>query len=1098
MKHRYIAIVLSALMLLSSFVATPLIKNVASATLWVNVKDQTYNPGPPKTNANVSVNTGTSTEASLAIDSLGRPHIAWTDNTGTDPVATDIFYAWWNGTNWVNAQGATYNGSNANVSKTRLASINPSLQLDSNDMPHIVWVDVTWGSNYEPAYVHWDPVDRQWEQDNNSSYGATGNCRISPPGQINYYDPCLKLDSNNLPHVSMTMDDKGDREIIYARLTTAGTTDWVSHRGVSWSGGGGMTAVIVSQTPGKDSEFSSLALDSNNRPHIAWQDMNWGVTWQIAYVRSNGTDWLNVSGGVWTSSSPRVSSSTSTSVRPSLEVDTNNRPHIAWSNRTASGNFDIFYVRWSGSSWITINNAVYNGTNANVTNNTGDSNTPSLELDSNNNPHIAWSDNTWNSNFEICYFYWNGSNWLCGNKQTYSSTDGTNVVVSANRRDSLEPDLIVDSVDMPHISWEDFTYNEASDYDPTNPPKNWEIMYVRLFFNMTGTFDLTKEVDVDGDLDFTDDAAPVRGGDTLTYRLNWSFDNPDGDPLRGAYITDAIPNGTTYIGGSANPAIASYSTDGGFTWIAGDAPNGSPSGTILRWAIANDEEDDLVFTFQVLVDATVTSNICNRATFRHRFDRNIPLVSNEVCNTSGAIGFIKSSSKTDYFSNEVIVFTLTVNSAFNASTNVIVTDTFPVEFMYISSSEPVTVNGNVIQWGVGDMATGEIRTLTISFRVLPDYNFGGEPLTVTNFAICTARGIEPVNSQATVTIHTRGATLTKTVNQRYFKKNEIVQFTLVVTNGGTDPLTEVTLVDELPNVLAYITVEPPLGEVRNGIWTLYIGTIMPGESLTYVLSFNIDEHQIFGEETLEFVNNAILFTNELDPITAKAPFGIYRPKTQITKTAKAMVLRPTDLIVFTVTVANVGGDVASEVFMTDLFPREFEFVSSRPANQGGATSVKYDIGDLQPGESKRFVLTFRIKNPDMLPRTSNMVLVNTGKVSALGLPDKYAYATIIIVPDNARRELSVVATWKGINTKTSEGKAGQEMELTIVCKDGASPYEVTVDFGDNSKKEIFTAINEEPHTLTHTYTSAGDYKVIISVDDAFGLNKKVERIVHMK
>lgn len=1085
MKHRYIAIVLSALILLSSFVATPFIKNAASATLWVNVKDQAYIPGPP-TNANVSVNTGTSTEASLAIDSLGRPHIAWTDNTGTSPVATDIFYAWWDGTNWVNAQGTIYNGSNANVSKTRLASINPSLQLDSNDMPHIIWVDATWGSNYEPAYVCWDPVDSQWEQDNGSSYDATGNCRISPPGQTDYYNPCIRIDSNNLPHVSMTADDRGDKEIIYARLTAAGSTNWVSHNGTAWSGGGGLAAVNVSQTPNRDSDFPSLSLDTNNRPHIAWQDMNWGMAWEIAYVRSNGTNWLNVSGNTWTPNSPNVSNNTPISIRPSLELDTNNRPHIAWSNMTAGGNFDVFYVRWSGSSWVTVTNVVYNGINANITNNTGDSNAPSLELDSSDNPHISWSDITWNSNFEICYFYWNGSNWLCGNKQTYSPIDGTNVVVSANSGASLEPYLVIDTSDMPHISWEDNTYDS-----------NWEIMYVRLFFNMTGTFDLTKAVDVDGDLDFDDDTAPVRGGDTLTYRLTWSFNNPDNDPLRSAYLTDAIPNGTTYIGGSANPAIDSYSTDGGFSWIAGDAPNGSPSGTILRWALPNGAVA-ITFFFQVLVDESVTSNICNRATFRHRFDRNIPLVSNEVCNTSGAIGFIKSSSKIDYFSNEEIIFTLTVNSAFNASSNVVVTDTFPVELMYLSSSEPVTVNGNTILWGVGDMAVGEIRTLTISFRVLPDYNFGNEPLTVTNYATCTARGIEPVNSQATVTIHTRGVTLTKTVNQRYFRKNEIVQFTLVVTNGGTDPLTEVTLVDELPNVLAYIPVEPPLGEVKNGIWTLYIGTLMPGESLTYVLSFNIDEHQIFGEETLEFVNNAILFTNELDPITAKAPFGIYRPKTQIKKTAKAMVLRPTDLIVFTVTVSNVGGDIASEVFMTDMFPREFEFVSSRPANQAGAASVKYDIGDLQPGQSKTFVLTFRIKNPDMLPRTSNMVLVNTGKVSALGLPDKYAYATIIIVPDNARRELSVVATWKGIDTKTSEGKAGQEMELTIVCKDGASPYEVTVDFGDSSKKETFTAINEEPHTLAHTYTSAGDYKVVISVDDAFGLNKKVERTVHMK
>jgi uncharacterized repeat protein (TIGR01451 family) len=1083
MRHKSIAIALSLLVAITGIVTPSIIDTVQAARYWVNVQDVAYVPGPP-TNANVSVNTGSSTESSLAIDSFGRPHIAWTDTTGLTGVNTDIFYVRWNGTNWVNAAGTIYNGTNANVSGTNRESINPSLALDSNNIPYIIWCDFTWGSNYEPVFVRWDNATTQWIQDNGSSYGGTGNARISPPGSIDYYRPFLRIDSNNLPHVSMTRDYSSDGgfEVIYARLTALGTSNWVSHNGGLWQGGGGHALVNVSQTANRASDESSLALDSNNRPHISWTETGtFGAGQEIAYVRSNGTNWLNAQGNIWPNNSPNVSGNSSISQRSSIEVDTNNRPHIAWSDNN-TGNFEINYVRWDGVNWLDITGGIY-GTSANITSTSGRSDYPSLELDSTDNPHIAWHDDTWNANYQTCYIYRNGANWSVVTTATYT---GSNAIVSANSGDSLKPWLILDAADMPHVSWEDFTYGS---------PQNWEIMYVRLFLNFTGTFTFTKEVDTDGDDDFNDEGNPVAGGMTLTYRLNWALNNPDGDPLRNAFITDIIPVGSTYVGGTANPPTSSYSTDGGATWILGNAPT-SPAGTILRWDIPNTNANaNFTATFDVTTNLGFSGNICNRANFRHMYDRNITLQTNEVCNTAGAIGFTKSASKTDYFSNEDIEFTIRVNSAFNPSFNVIVTDIFPAEFIYATSSDPtnVTVAGNILTWTIGNMAMGEVRTLIVTFRLRRNFDFNNTPLTVTNFGRVDALGIEPAFANATVTIHERGATLTKSVNKTLFTKSEIVTFTLTVENFGTDTLTNVILIDEFPSVLSYIPDIPPVGNVVGNVWTMNIGVLQPGEIQTFTLNFRIDERQIFGEETLYFTNNATLLTTELDPLFAETTFGILRPKTQITKTVKQMYARPTDHFTFFVTIANVGGDIASEVVLTDMFPREFEFVSARPSVTAGMLSLKYDIGDLGPKESRRYTLVFKIKDPKVLPKSSNSMFLNVAKISALGLPDKYAYATIIITPD-VQRQLRVDTWWKGIDTKTSKGKVNQEIELTISCKEGSSPYEVVVDFGDGTKK-LFTAENEEPHTLTHTYASSGDYKVIITANDSFGLSKRVERTI---
>jgi hypothetical protein len=127
---------------------------------------------------------------------------------------------------------------------------------------------------------------------------------------------------------------------------------------------------------------------------------------------------------------------------PSLVIDKSNKPHIAWADNS-SGNYEIYYLYWNGNAWVDVSG---NGQALiNVCNNNGTSIYPSLALDNFNRPNIAWQDNTLGNN-AVFYRYWNGTNWATLNGK---------VDVSDIQRNSYEPSLCLDSNNMPHIAWED-------------------------------------------------------------------------------------------------------------------------------------------------------------------------------------------------------------------------------------------------------------------------------------------------------------------------------------------------------------------------------------------------------------------------------------------------------------------------------------------------------------------------------------------------------------------------------------------------------------------------------------------------------------------
>lgn len=99
-----------------------------------------------------------------------------------------------------------------------------------------------------------------------------------------------------------------------------------------------------------------------------------------------------------------VSADAGTSLRPSMTLKSStNYPAIAWQDDTndiGSSN-EIFYLQWNGSTWVDADGE--GQTDIVIYSSSTDTYYPSLDLNSQNNPAIAWTDD---ANYNPYYLEW--------------------------------------------------------------------------------------------------------------------------------------------------------------------------------------------------------------------------------------------------------------------------------------------------------------------------------------------------------------------------------------------------------------------------------------------------------------------------------------------------------------------------------------------------------------------------------------------------------------------------------------------------------------------------------------------------------------------
>ncbi|NTU61596.1 MAG: hypothetical protein HGA95_04655, partial [Caldiserica bacterium] len=114
------------------------------------------------------------------------------------------------------------------------------------------------------------------------------------------------------------------------------------------------------------SDCPSIAWDKTGNAHLLfWSDATGNR--EIFYVRWNGYTWVNAQGALWNRAAynANVSQNAGVSHYGTIKLDSNGRPHILWMDSTVNSH-GLFYVRWDGANWVTSIGAIYNGTNANI------------------------------------------------------------------------------------------------------------------------------------------------------------------------------------------------------------------------------------------------------------------------------------------------------------------------------------------------------------------------------------------------------------------------------------------------------------------------------------------------------------------------------------------------------------------------------------------------------------------------------------------------------------------------------------------------------------------------------------------------------------
>lgn len=226
---------------------------------------------------------------------------------------------------------------------------------------------------------------------------------LSSPVETGYWDiQTVPIEGNGGHWSSIAIDSENNPHISFWDWGSA-SLKYASYDGATWN--------IETVDSGGVGKYSSLALDSKDNPHISYFDYTHTT---LKYAADNGTAWnvrtVDSDAGQYTS----------------LALDSDAHPHIGYQEMGGDRYGRLKYAMYNGTAWNTeFVDSTY-GTGSYV----------SLALDSSGVPHISYSDD-WKYNLNYASF--NGSGW--------------DIEVSAPGEGRGFNSLALDKNDHPHIGY---------------------------------------------------------------------------------------------------------------------------------------------------------------------------------------------------------------------------------------------------------------------------------------------------------------------------------------------------------------------------------------------------------------------------------------------------------------------------------------------------------------------------------------------------------------------------------------------------------------------------------------------------------------------
>ena len=416
-------------------------------------------------------------------------------------------------------------------------------------------------------------------------------------------------------------------------------------------------------------------------------------------------------------------------------------------------------------------------------------------------------------------------------------------------------------------------------------------------------------------------------GETITWTITVTNNGPD--TAVNTKVTDKLPAGLIFKGANGD-----YNEDTG-VWTVGN--------------LANGESKSLVITTVVNVTNATIENVAvpSSDTPGNRTPGNNTTDVDPVAN----LNVVKVVSNKNPKFGETITWTITViNNGPDTAVNTRVTDKLPAGLIFKGANGDYNEDTGV--WTVGDLANGESRSLVITTVV------NVTNATIENVAVPSSDtpGNRTPGNNTTDVDPEADLEIIKLVSDKNSNKGDIITWTIVVTNKGSDVAENVYVIDELPTGLVYRAHNPSKGLFDPNSMTWYIKSLAKGESATLTVNTLVNASNMVLINKVNVTNDVYDPNKTNNKANNNTTVGQDLPADlKVVKVVSDANPHRGDVISWTITVTNDGPGTAKDVTVTDNLPDGLIF-NGADGDYNKDTGV-WTVGDLANGESKTLVIS---------------------------------------------------------------------------------------------------------------------------------------------
>ena len=511
----------------------------------------------------------------------------------------------------------------------------------------------------------------------------------------------------------------------------------------------------------------------------------------------------------------------------------------------------------------------------------------------------------------------------------YDSKTGIWDIGTLNKGETIELNIISQVNQTGNITNNVSVNSLEDDIDLTNNEANKTILV-----NKSGDLAIVKTVNV----------TEANYGELIKWTLTASNNGPD--KVTGVTVQDILPEGFVLV---------NYTASKGFY----------DEGV---WVVCCLEKGEIE-TLELVCKVIRTGNITNIAEisgieYDPNLDNNMDNESIEVPPASD-ISVIKQVTEDNPYFGDIVTWIIKVtNNGPDRANNVKVTDVLPYGLVFNSYSSTCGVYENGV-WVIDYLNVGQSECLNISCHV----NELG--VIVNNVSVMADEyDVDMSNNHDDELIDVlpvSDLSIEKFANVSTANYNDLVKWTVIVSNNGPNCATGVFIQDILPNSLKLISAN---GNYENGIW--YVGDLDVGESKALEIITKIIK-------TGNITNVAKANGNEKDPNPNNNEDNgtIYvKPAADlsITKTVSKYTYNVGEIVAYSIKVNNNGPADAVNVRVSEKFPKSLTLKSVEQSTGEFDTSNNvWSIEKLAAGGEEKLLVKFEATSEGIFENVASVV-----------------------------------------------------------------------------------------------------------------------------